>query len=82
MELLARRYAVIDGRRCSGCGECMEGCPSRAIGLDHATGGLHVDRRRCLACYCCDEICPSGTVVMLDNWSRRAALHGGHAEER
>lgn len=44
--------------RCIGCGDCIEGCASRAISRER--GGLLPDVTRCRICGRCVEICPAG----------------------
>ncbi|MCD6304272.1 MAG: glycyl-radical enzyme activating protein [Planctomycetes bacterium] len=56
-------------RLCTGCGRCVEACPSGAISL---LDGLAVtDRQRCRLCGRCVEVCPSGAREMV---GRRASV--------
>lgn len=43
--------------RCTGCGECVQACPQRALG--RAPAGLVRDPRRCTACGTCARVCPA-----------------------
>ncbi|MHB9133034.1 MAG: NADH-quinone oxidoreductase subunit B family protein [Armatimonadota bacterium] len=47
---------------CSGCGRCVEECPTQAITLTR-DGGVELDRGRCLGCQCCVRACPTGTLA-------------------
>lgn len=61
--LIARR-PVIDPRRCSRCGQCVEICPVEPKALEQADGSApprHV-YLRCTRCFCCQEICPEGAI--------------------
>jgi pyruvate formate lyase activating enzyme len=44
--------------KCIGCGDCIEGCPSRAIARGER--GLLPDETKCKVCGKCVDICPAG----------------------
>ncbi len=48
------------GGGCTGCGQCVEGCPDRAITLNEE--GPVIDRDLCLNCGQCAGICPTATI--------------------
>lgn len=50
----------VDAGRCSGCGLCVEACPTGAIRL--VDGMARVDQGLCRACEACLEACPTGAI--------------------
>jgi uncharacterized protein (DUF362 family)/ferredoxin len=61
--LMARR-PVIDPRRCTGCGLCVETCPVNPKALSQADPDKPPSYAylRCTRCFCCQEICPEGAI--------------------
>ncbi|MHC1580633.1 4Fe-4S binding protein [Methanopyrus sp.] len=53
---------TLDTDRCTGCGECMEACPTGALLVAEAY--LEVDESRCRACGSCARACPTGALRM------------------
>ena len=60
---------VIDQELCTGCGLCIEVCPSKTISLQE--GKAVVSGSRSIACGHCAAICPTGAVRVeaLDQWA-------------
>lgn len=48
---------ITDKENCIACGECVHGCPQKAIILSNNT--LYRDKNNCNLCLNCVEICPS-----------------------
>jgi MinD superfamily P-loop ATPase len=58
--ILQRSRLQVDPEECTGCGECLEACPSGA--MVEVGGSPVVDKRTCHQCFCCHELCPTGAV--------------------
>lgn len=52
----------VDPERCTGCGTCIQQCPSSALSMDKNIP--HVDEGLCIRCFCCQEICPEKAIVL------------------
>ena len=57
---------VIDPRKCTRCGQCVQACPVRPKAVDWHDGNRKRSPSykylRCIRCYCCQEICPEGAI--------------------
>jgi ferredoxin len=53
---------TIDATQCTGCGACMEICPSGAIYL--VDGRAVVDRELCNECEACLTVCPAEAIAI------------------
>jgi len=52
---------IIDGERCTGCGTCMDLCPTQAVEL--RAGQAAIARPEdCTYCGDCEDICPEGAI--------------------
>lgn len=45
--------------RCTGCGNCLQACPTSAIELNEIA---RIDRSKCIKCYVCHEVCEFDAV--------------------
>ncbi len=52
--------ARVDVKKCTGCGECVEGCPLEAISLDGEVA--IVDEDTCTECGLCVDECPNEAI--------------------
>lgn len=49
----------IKSRKCEGCGECAENCPSDAITVSDKAG---IDIEKCIGCAACMAVCQQGAI--------------------
>jgi uncharacterized protein (DUF362 family)/Pyruvate/2-oxoacid:ferredoxin oxidoreductase delta subunit len=60
------RRPVIDRRKCTRCGQCVEACPVDPKAVDWYDGNRKqlptYKYLRCIRCYCCQETCPDGAI--------------------
>jgi uncharacterized protein (DUF362 family)/NAD-dependent dihydropyrimidine dehydrogenase PreA subunit len=60
------RRPVIDRRKCTRCGQCVEICPVDPKAVDWHDGNKQQPPTykylRCIRCYCCQETCPDGAI--------------------
>jgi Pyruvate/2-oxoacid:ferredoxin oxidoreductase delta subunit len=61
--------AVIDPDVCSGCGTCVEWCPTEAVALN-ADGVAEVDEEACFGCGVCSRFCPEEAVALKEGLRR------------
>ena len=55
-----KQVVWVDVARCTGCGACVEQCPTGAIAL--VGGRARVDEALCKGCGVCIEACPEGAI--------------------
>ncbi|MBN1976630.1 MAG: 4Fe-4S binding protein [Anaerolineae bacterium] len=53
----------VDEERCTGCGLCVEACPTGAMRL--ADGVAQVEQSLCRECQVCLSACPNGAVLAM-----------------
>lgn len=54
----------VDEKRCTGCGRCLEVCPTGAIRL--VDGVAAIDASLCRECQACLEACPNGAILAVE----------------
>ena len=57
--------AVIDAEACTGCGACVEWCPTDAIVMDE-DGPASRDENACLGCGVCARFCPETAIALKE----------------
>jgi electron transport complex protein RnfB len=60
--------AAIDPETCTGCGDCLQRCPVKAITLED---WARVNRDRCLGCGLCAGVCPVEAVALRGREDRQ-----------
>jgi NAD-dependent dihydropyrimidine dehydrogenase PreA subunit len=58
--------ALVNADECSGCGSCVDECPSEAITLDEEKGLAVVDQDECVECGACEEACPNQAIKVVE----------------
>jgi Pyruvate/2-oxoacid:ferredoxin oxidoreductase delta subunit len=61
--------AVIDEQACTGCGTCVEWCPTDAIVLN-ADSLAQRDENACLGCGVCSRFCPEEAIALQEGLRR------------
>jgi Fe-S-cluster-containing hydrogenase component 2 len=54
----------VDASRCTGCGNCLQACPTGAIRL--VDGVATIDASLCRECQACLEACPNGAILAVE----------------
>lgn len=55
---------LIDSKKCSGCGLCIDDCPSKVLQLE--SNAAFCTKEHCLNCFHCMAICPEKAVSSTD----------------
>ncbi len=61
--------AIIDQEICSGCGTCIEWCPTNAISLDDDELAVR-DESACIGCGVCARFCPEEAISLKEGLRR------------
>lgn len=56
------KRSPVPNKNCTGCGDCEQICPRRAIKLINNIARVNYDR--CIRCYCCHEVCPDKAISL------------------
>jgi ferredoxin len=54
--------AKVNKELCTGCGTCVDECPSDAITINEEEGCAVVNEEECVDCGACEEACPSEAI--------------------
>jgi NAD-dependent dihydropyrimidine dehydrogenase PreA subunit len=65
--------SIIDRDLCSGCGVCVERCPTDAIRLNDG-GTAERDEKACFGCGICARVCPEGAISLKEGLRRVMVL--------
>lgn len=57
--------AIVDPEKCTGCGSCVDICPTEAIHLND-DGKAVVDPDKCGDCGACVDECPSEAITLSE----------------
>lgn len=52
---------TIDAGKCTACGECIQRCPTDALGWQHEKAAL-TRPSLCTYCAACEDVCPVGAI--------------------
>ena len=61
--------SIIDKETCTGCGTCVDRCPTDAIALDH-DGLAERDENACIGCGVCARFCPDEAISLKEGLRR------------
>ena len=53
---------IIDLEKCTGCGSCVDACPSEALSMDDDK--VSVDQDACIDCGACVDECPVAALSL------------------
>jgi NAD-dependent dihydropyrimidine dehydrogenase PreA subunit len=50
---------VVSTEKCTGCGSCIDVCPTEAIKIEYGKAVITLD---CVDCGACPRVCPEGAI--------------------
>jgi Fe-S-cluster-containing hydrogenase component 2 len=53
---------IVNEEKCTGCGSCVEVCPSNAITIENDKA--KIDLEECVECESCIDECPEGAISL------------------
>jgi ferredoxin len=56
----------IDREECTGCGICVDECPTEALELDSEDISTLAHPENCDGCATCEDVCPTEAITMED----------------
>ena len=56
----------IDPEECTGCGICVDECPTESLELDSEDVAVLANPGSCDGCATCEESCPTEAITMED----------------
>jgi len=59
-------YPVVDQEKCSGCGNCVEICPSEVYQMEEGKSNP-VHPEECIECWACVTQCPAESIQLTDD---------------
>jgi NAD-dependent dihydropyrimidine dehydrogenase PreA subunit len=59
-----RLLPEIDTSLCTGCGLCVERCPTNAVEMGASVRPVIVRPDECVYCGLCEEMCPVGAIAL------------------
>ena len=65
----------VDETKCTGCGDCVNSCPTKALQTLNGDGLPSLTKELCINCWCCHEICPADAVFIDKSWLARRFIH-------
>ena len=59
-------YPVVDQNKCTGCGNCVEICPSEVYGMEEDKSNP-VHPEECIECWACVNECPAKSIQLTED---------------